>query len=162
MSEKFALIAAEQATSDPAPSVSAMCAGLGVSRSGFYDWQQAQPSPRQRRRAKVTRYVHAAFKAGRGTYGVRRVHAILARSTDPDVASVSVDLVRAIMAQEGLMACQPRAYKVTTRQDPNAAPISDRLNRDFTARTPGMKLVVDPDRTRGIRRPVRERPPLAG
>ena len=91
MSEKFALIAAEQATSDPAPSVSAMCAGLGVSRSGFYDWQQAQPSRRQRRRVKVTRYVHAAFKAGRGTYGVRRVHAILARSTDPDVASVSVD-----------------------------------------------------------------------
>ena len=143
MSDKFAFIAAEQATSDPAPSVSAMCAGLGVSRSGFYDWQQAQPSPRQLRRAKVTRYVHAAFKAGRGTYGVRRVHAILARSTDPDVASVSVDLVRAVMAQEGLVACQPRAYKVTTRQDRNAAPISDRLNRDFTAPTPGVKLVGD-------------------
>ena len=41
MSDKYALIAAEQAMSGPAPSVSAMCAGLEVSRSGFYDWQRA-------------------------------------------------------------------------------------------------------------------------
>ena len=56
MSDKFAFIAAEQATSDLAPSVSAMCAGLGVSRSGFYDWQARQtagPSPREQRRADL-------------------------------------------------------------------------------------------------------------
>ena len=69
MSDKYALIAAEQAMSGPAPSVSAMCAGLEVSRSGFYDWQRAVPSPRQLRRAKLTRHVHAAFEAGRGEYG---------------------------------------------------------------------------------------------
>lgn len=143
MSDKYALIAAEQAASDPAPSVSAMCTGLEVSRSGFYDWVHAVPSPRQLRRAKVTRHVHAAFEAGRGTYGVRRVHAILARSTDPEVASASVDLVRDIMRAEGLVACQPRAYKVTTCQDPEAGPIRDRVNRDFTAERPGVRLVGD-------------------
>ena len=143
MSDKYALIAAEQAMGEPAPSVSAMCAGLEVSRSGFYDWQRAEPSKRQRRRAKVTRHVHGAFEAGRGTYGVRRVHAILTRCTDPEVASASIDLVRAIMREEGLAACQPRAYKVTTEQDPDADPIRDRLHRDFTADTPGAKLVGD-------------------
>lgn len=143
MSDKYALIAAEQATGEPAPSVSAMCAGLEVSRSGFYDWQRAEPSKRQRRRAKVTRHVHGAFEAGRGTYGVRRVHAILTRCTDPEVASASIDLVRAIMREEGLVACQPRAYKVTTEQDPDADPIRDRVHRDFTADTPGAKLVGD-------------------
>ncbi|GAB95327.1 hypothetical protein BJY21_003252 [Kineosphaera limosa] len=143
MSDKYALIAAEQATGEPAPSVSAMCSGLEVSRSGFYDWQRAEPSKRQRRRAKVTRHVHGAFEAGRGTYGVRRVHAILTRCTDPEVASASIDLVRAIMREEGLAACQPRAYKVTTEQDPDADPIRDRLHRDFTADTPGAKLVGD-------------------
>lgn len=143
MSDKYALIAAEQATGEPAPSVSAMCAGLEVSRSGFYDWQRAEPSKRQRRRAKVARHVHGAFEAGRGTYGVRRVHAILTRCTDPEVASASIDLVRAIMREEGLVACQPRAYKVTTEQDPDADPIRDRLHRDFTADTPGAKLVGD-------------------
>ena len=104
MSDKYALIAAEQAMSGPAPSVSAMCAGLEVSRSGFYDWQRAVPSPRQLRRAKLTRHVHAAFEAGRGVYGVRRVHAVLAGSADPEVASASVDLVRSIMREAG--ACQ--------------------------------------------------------
>ena len=143
MSDKYALIAAEQAMSGPAPSVSAMCAGLEVSRSGFYDWQRAEPSKRQRRRAKVTRHVHGAFEAGRGTYGVRRVHAVLTRCTDPEVASASIDLVRAIMREEGLAACQPRGYKVTTEQDPDADPIRDRLHRDFTADTPGAKLVGD-------------------
>lgn len=143
MSDKYALIAAEQAMGEPAPSVSAMCAGLEVSRSGFYDWQRAEPSKRQRRRAKVTRHVHGAFEAGRGTYGVRRVHAILTRCTDPEVASASIDLVRAIMREEGLAACQPRGYKVTTEQDPDADPIRDRLHRDFTADTPGAKLVGD-------------------
>lgn len=143
MSDKYALIAAEQATGEPAPSVSAMCAGLEVSRSGFYDWQRAEPSKRQRRRANVARHVHGAFEAGRGTYGVRRVHAILTRCTDPEVASASIDLVRAIMREEGLVACQPRAYKVTTEQDPDADPIRDRVHRDFTADTPGAKLVGD-------------------
>jgi putative transposase len=143
VSDKYALIAAEQATTERAPSATAMCEWLGVSRSGFYDWRQAQPSPRQLRRAKVTDHVRAAFDAGRGTYGVRRVHAMLTRSTDPDAASASIDLVRAIMREEGLAACQPRAYKVTTRQDPDADPISDRVNRDFTAETPGVKLVGD-------------------
>lgn len=143
MSDKYALIAAEQAMSGPAPSVSAMCAGLEVSRSGFYDWQRAVPSPRQLRRAKVTRHVHAAFEAGRGVYGVRRVHAVLTGSADPEVASASVDLVRSIMREAGLVACQPRAYKVTTEQDPDADPIRDRVQRDFTAEEPGVKLVGD-------------------
>lgn len=40
--------------------------GLGVSRSRFYDWQQAQPSARQARWAKVTRE-HDWFNTRRGT-----------------------------------------------------------------------------------------------
>lgn len=143
MSEKFAFIAAEQAASEPAPSITGMCTALGVSRSGFYAWQHAEPSARQLRRAKVARHVQAAFEAGRGTYGVRRVHAILTRSTDPEVASASIDLVRSIMAELELAACQPRAYQTTTVTDPDADPIADHVRRDFTAPAPGIKLVGD-------------------
>jgi hypothetical protein len=39
---------------------------------------------------------------GRGAYAVRRVQAVLARSNDPDVASVSLKLVRVVMAELGL------------------------------------------------------------
>ena len=40
---------------------------------------------------------------------MRRVHAILARSYDPEVASASLRIVRDIMAENDLHACQPRA-----------------------------------------------------
>jgi putative transposase len=58
-----------------------------VSRSGYYDWAKVTPSARALRRAQVATYVRGAFAAGRGTYGARRVHAVLARSDDPEVAS---------------------------------------------------------------------------
>ena len=96
MSESYELIAAEKADPTSPFGVVLMCAVLGVSTSAFYDWLTRAPSARQRRRAKITVHVQAAFEAGRGTYGVRRVHAILARSYDPEVASASLRIVRDI------------------------------------------------------------------
>lgn len=144
MSEKFDLIAAEKA--DPASPyrVVKMCTWLQVSTSGFYDHCDAMPSARELRRAKITTYVQAAFDLGRGAYGVRRVHAFLQRSDDPEVAGVSENLVRAIMAELGLAGCQPRGYKTTTQPDPDppTAP-ADLVGRDFTAPKPGTRLVGD-------------------
>ena len=65
---------------------------------------------------------------------------MLTRRADPEVASVSLDLVRSIMRDQDLAACPPRAYKVTTRQDPDADPIRDRVGRDFTAEAPGVEV----------------------
>jgi transposase InsO family protein len=144
VSASYELIAAEKA--DPASpfTVVLMCAVLGVSTSAFYDWLTGEPSARARRRAKITDHVQAAFQAGRGTYGVRRVHAILARSHDPEVASASLRIVRDIMAENDLHACQPRAYRTTTIRDEDAAPvIDDHVQRDFSATRPGCKLVGD-------------------
>jgi len=145
VSEKYALIAAEWAAQDEQVlSVASMCRALEVSRSGFYDWARAEPSARAVRRAKLVEHVKAAFNLGRGTYGVRRVHAVLARSHDPQVASVSLVLVRILMQENDLRACQPRAYRVTTVRDEDAEPaIADHVERDFTASAPGTKLVGD-------------------
>ena len=144
MSARYAFIAAEKA--DPASPypVVLMCAALQVSTSAFYDWLTREPSARQRRRAKVGVHVRAAFEAGRGVYGVRRVHAMLTRSDDPEVATASVRLVRELMHEHGLRACQPRAYRVTTLRDEAGEPaVVDHLERDFTATAPGCKLVGD-------------------
>ena len=101
MTAKFVFIAAEKAdVTSPYP-VTKMCAWLKVSTSGFYDHQNAVESDRARRRAKLTQHVQATFDLGRGTYGVRRVHQVLRRSHDPEVASVSTKLVRSIMAELG-------------------------------------------------------------
>lgn len=153
MSERFAFIAAERdyySSQERAGvpveklALTRMCSALEVSRSGYYDWCQAVPSARELRRAKVTEHVRAAFTAGRGAYGARRVLAVLSNSSDPEVASAGFDLVRDIMRTEGLVACQPRAYRTTTVADPdNQHQIPDRVGRDFTAQAPGFKLVGD-------------------
>lgn len=143
MTEKFSFIAAEKADPMSPYPVVKMCAWLHVSTSGFYDHCSAVQTDRARRRTLVTEHVRAAFELGRSTYGVRRVHQILTRSHDPQVASCSAKLVRSIMAELGLKACQPRAYKTTTEPDPDVAGPADLVGRDFTANQPGVKLVGD-------------------
>jgi len=145
VSDKYALIGAEKADPTSPFTVTLMCLVLAVSSSAFYAWTRAETSARAKRRAVLKVHVQAAFDAGRGTYGVRRVHAMLTRSDVPDVASASPKLVRSVMAELGLKACQPRAYKRTTIRDEDAeAPsIPDLLGRDFSAPAPGVKLVGD-------------------
>jgi len=153
VNEKLEFIAAEQdyydsqsraGTPVPRLALTVMCHLLEVSRSWYYDWTKYVPSPRAARRAKVTQHVRAAFEAGRGTYGARRVHAILARSHDPQVANVGLDMVRDIMREQDLVACQPRAYRTTTVRDGEQSDqIQDHVGRDFTAPAPGCKLVGD-------------------
>ena len=110
-----------------------------MSASGFYEWRSRPETPTAARRRRLEVLVAAAFAAGRGTYGYRRVHAQLARWGE----RVSPGLVRGLMHQAGLVACQPRPYKRTTTADAAAAATADLLGRDFTAQLPGAKLVGD-------------------
>jgi transposase InsO family protein len=74
------------------------------------------------------------------TYGHRRVHAELARRGE----HCSVELVRGLMRQLGLVPCQPRPWRHSlTEADPAAGPIPDLVARDFTAEAPGVKMVGD-------------------
>jgi transposase InsO family protein len=48
------------------------------------------------------------------------------------------------MRQIGLMACQPRPFRITTEADAEAAAtMPDLVKRDFTATRPGVKFVGD-------------------
>ena len=53
----------------------------------------------------------------------------------------SPELVRQIMRHEGLVACQPRPFRVTTEADAEAAAgMPDLVRRDFTAEPPGREV----------------------
>src|SRR5699024_10713554 len=56
---------------------------------------------------------------------------------------VSAELVRHLMGELGLVACQPRPYKVTTIRGEDSSRRPDLVRRDFTAPAPGHKLVSD-------------------
>lgn len=121
MSAKYALIDAEKAFYPTAR----MCVWLSVSRSGFYEWAGRAPGIREQRRRALTGLVEAIFAHSRGTYGARRIAVVLARSGYP----ASVALVGRLMAEVGLVACQPRPDQRTTQAGEDPAPVPDLVRR---------------------------------
>jgi putative transposase len=83
--------------------------------------------------------IQALFDASDGTYGYRRLHAALVAGGE----QVGDELVRQLMRELGLQACQPRPWRATTIQDGKQTSTPDLVGRDFTAETPGCKLVGD-------------------
>ena len=144
MSEKYEFIDAEYAEAVPAaagscPAVACMCRWLGVSKSGFYEWRSRPESATAGRRAELKLLVGDIFDDSDGTYGYRRVAAQLARRG----VAAGEELVRRLMRDLGLVACQPRPWRPSTTQQGAAGPIPDLVNRDFTAEVPGGKMVGD-------------------
>ena len=93
-----------------------------------------------RRRAELTALVVEIFTDSDETYGYRRVHAELGRRGVP----AGLELIRAIMRDQGLVPCQPRPWRASlTENDGTAESIPDLVNRDFTADAPGEKMVGD-------------------
>jgi transposase InsO family protein len=117
-----------------------MCEWLDVSTSGYYEWRGRPESTTARRRQHLKDLIGEIFVDSDETYGHRRVHAALARQG----VHCSVELVRALMRELGLVACQPRPWRHSlTEADPAAGPIPDLVGRDFTAPEPGVKMVGD-------------------
>jgi putative transposase len=116
-----------------------MCRVLDVPRSSFYAWRNRAETPAAARRRELAVLVKKVFGDGRGAYGCRRVAAQLNRDGHP----CSVGLVADLMREQGLKACQPRAYKRTTVPGEEPVTSPDLIGRDFTATAPGTRLVGD-------------------
>lgn len=137
---KYEYIDSQKSELSNTNAVSKMCRWLGVSTSGFYHWLTRPQSATAARRQALTSRVHHFFEESDGTYGYRRVHADLAA----EGTECSPELVRHIMRDEALIACQPRPFRVTTEADAEAAAsMPDLVKRDFTADRPGVKFVGD-------------------
>ena len=119
--------------------VAKMCEWFEVSRSGYYDWLGRPVSLTEARRRLLAVKVRAIFERSRGTYGARRIARVLRHGGE----SISLRLVGHLMADLGLVPAAPRAYKRTTIPDQTPSAIPDRVRREFTATTPGSKLVGD-------------------
>jgi len=115
-----------------------MCRWLGVSKSGFYEWRSRPESCTAERRRKLALTITRIFDDSDSTSGYRRIAAELARQG----IVAGLELVRKIMRELGLVACQPRPRRSTTQQGA-AGPIPDLVSRDFSAEVPGQKMVGD-------------------
>jgi transposase InsO family protein len=138
VSDKYAFIDAEYAAA-AAPTIERMCRWLQVSRSGYYEWLNRPPSATAQRRELLKLKITALFDASDGTYGYRRLYQKLLA----DGERVGSELVRELMRELGLVACQPRPWRTTTVREGEQPTAPDLVGRDFTAAEPGRKLLGD-------------------
>jgi putative transposase len=143
VSERYELIDAEKDTmaenGERKYKITQMCGWLEVSTSGFYEWRGRPVSATASRRAQLAAAVRRIFTDSDETYGHRRIHAQLAREGQ----RCTPELVRAVMRDLGLVACQPRPWRHCLTDGDPAAALPDLVRRDFTAVVPGQKLVGD-------------------
>jgi len=143
VSEKYEFIDAQYADvpagGGDVPTIICMCRWLGVSKSGFYEWRSRPDSATAKRREILKLLIRKAFDDSDGTYGYRRVWSQLARWG----VHAGLDLVRALMRELGLVACQPRPWRPSATRQGAAGPLPDLVNRDFSASVPGAKMVGD-------------------
>lgn len=115
-----------------------LCRALSVSPSGYYAWREREPSTRAKADAELTRRIHVIHEESRGTYGVPRVHAVLAKD-DVCVGRKRVARLMRVAGLEGIS--RRRKYKST--RDKDARPAPDLVDRAFKAAAPNQLWVAD-------------------
>jgi transposase InsO family protein len=133
---RFRFIVAETATW----SVVRLCCVLGVSASGFYAWQQHQPSRHARTDATLSDRIRRVHADSHCTYGAPRVHAEL-RATGTRIGKKRV---ARLMRAAGLAGRSPKRFRRTTISTASAAtqPV-DLVRRDFNPSAPDRLWLSD-------------------
>lgn len=120
--------------------VSVACELLGVSRSGFYDWQTRPPSERALHDAWLTERIKEIWKANREVYGAPRIHAELRMAHG---IKVSRKRVERLMREAKISGLVPRKRGRTTIRVPGVRVADDLVERDFCPAAPNLLWVAD-------------------
>jgi putative transposase len=130
------MISAEKARS----SISMSCRLLGVSRSGYYDWERRAPSDRALTDAWLTEKIRAIHKAHRTVYGSPRIHADLRLAHDVHVGRKRVER---LMREAGISGLQQRQRGRTTVSVPGVRVADDLVERQFFPAAPNVLWIAD-------------------
>ena len=119
-----------------------MCRILGVSKSGFYKWLKATPSPRVQRSERIRATVREIHGQSDQIYGSYKIAKVMQASDDLETACRNT--VASAMRELGLKSKVSRKFKPTTTVvDPTKRPAENLLNQDFVADAPNRKWVTD-------------------
>jgi transposase InsO family protein len=121
--------------------VKRLCSLLAVSRSGFYRWREAGPARAERDRVDrvLTERIAEIHQESDSTYGSPRITAELRDEGRP----VNHKRVERLMRRCGIVGVHLRKKVRTTIPAPDAVPVPDLVQRDFTAAAPNQKYVGD-------------------
>jgi putative transposase len=123
-------------------SVIVMCRVLGVSKSGFYKWLKATPSPRAQRSERNRATVREIHEQSNQIYGSYKIAE--AMQANDDLETACRNTVASAMRELGLKSKVSKKFKPTTTVvDPTKRPAANVLNQDFFADAPNRKWVSD-------------------
>ena len=130
------MISAEKARTP----VSVCCALLGVSRSGYYDWERRAPSDRALGDAWLIERIREIWAENRQVYGSPRIHAELRIG---DGERIGRKRVERLMRQAGISGLRPKKRGRTTIRVPGVRVCEDLVDRAFLAAAPNRLWVAD-------------------
>lgn len=116
-----------------------MCRMLGISHSGYYDWRDREPSPREQSRAQLDERVRQAFVAEKGRAGAPR----LKRRLQAQGHRAGRHQIAQSLRRQGLRAKAARKYKATTNSNHRLPVAANLLQQDFSALRANQKWVCD-------------------
>jgi putative transposase len=119
--------------------VKLMARVLWVSRSGFYAWLTREPSLWSVNDEKMKPLIRIAHKAGRGTYGPRRIQTEL-QSTG---TCLGRDQIGRLRREMGLRCVQKRKFRATTNSAHSLPVVENLLDQEFTVTDPGTVYGTD-------------------
>jgi putative transposase len=123
-------------------SIAAMCRVMSVSKSGFYKWCSAVPSPRKERQERIRLSIRSVYEQSSCIYGSYKVARCM--KADPSLESVCRNTVASAMREMGLKSRVVRKFRPTTTQvDPSRRPAPNLLDQSFEASRPNQKWVTD-------------------
>jgi putative transposase len=130
------LIAAEK-TNFP---VAVMCRVLGVSRTGFHNWERRVPSDRALTDAWLIDKIRRIHAQRRSVYGAPRIHAELRLEHD---VRVGRKRVARLMKAAGISGVRPQKRFRTTVRIPGITPAGDLVERQFRPDRPNVLWVAE-------------------
>ena len=120
--------------------VAVMCRVLGVSRTGFHNWERRAPSDRALTDAWLTEKITQIHEESRGVYGAPRIHAELRMEHG---IRVGRKRVARLMRAAGISGVRPRKRWKTTIRIPGITPATDLVKRQFKPDRPNVLWVAD-------------------
>jgi len=116
-----------------------MCRVLGISRSGYYDWQKVSPGKRELANQGLDQRIEEVYRQHKQRYGAPRITKALKARGEPCSHTRVARRMRAL----GLKALVKRKFKVTTDSSHNQPTYSNVLNRDFSTTGINQKWAQD-------------------
>jgi hypothetical protein len=117
-----------------------MCRVLGVSRTGFHNWERRASSDRALSDAWLTDKIREIHAASRGVYGAPRIHAELELEHR---IRVGRKRVARLMKAAGIAGVRLRKLWKTTIRIPGITPATDLVERQFRPDRPNVLWVAD-------------------